>query len=106
MRCRIPETTLREALAAGATYAAIARAHGDDPAAVRARCVALDLSRSRTQGRIPPEPVLRVALAMDGVSVARLARAWGCHPDALSRAARRLGLPTDPVGRAALRGGR
>jgi len=88
--CQIPESVLRAALAGGATYAAIARAHGEDPAAVRARAIALKLSRSRTQGRLPPEPILRIALGMDGVSQARLARAWGVHPDSVSRAARRL----------------
>lgn len=90
MACQIPESVLRAALAGGATYASIARAHGEDPAAVRARAIALKLSRSRTQGRMPPEAILRIALGLDGVSQARLARAWGVHPDSVSRAARRL----------------
>jgi transposase-like protein len=90
MACHIPESVLREALAGGASYAAIARTHGEDPAAVRSRAIGLGLSRSRTQGRLPPEPILRIALGMDNVSQARLARAWGVHPDSVSRAARKL----------------
>jgi transposase-like protein len=102
--CKVPEAVLRRGLAAGRTYADIAREHRHEPHAIRQRCRDLGLkSARRPRATAPSEALLRMALALEGVPVTRIAESLGCSESLLRATAKRLGLPTGEAGRAALR---
>jgi hypothetical protein len=103
---KAPVAVLRAALQKGASYAAIARRDGVSDDAVRMRAVGLGLRASRKNGRLSDERILKFGLSVADVPVARLAACWGVDVEHLYTAARRLGLPTDPAGREALRASR
>lgn len=105
---------LRAAIEEGLTYRAIAERHRCastglryDSEVVRRRCVALGLATPRQAlaptGQLPSERILRFSLSVADVPLARIARSWGVTPQRLTQAARDLGIPTDPAGRARLR---
>lgn len=112
--CRISAADLAAGIAEGLSYREIAERHRYGPMqlrydneVVRRRCIGLGLVTPRplqnVSGLIPDERILRFSLSVVDVPVARIARSWGVTPVQLTAAAHRLGLPTDPAGRARLR---
>ncbi|TXN73266.1 hypothetical protein [Methylobacterium sp. WL6] len=98
----MPDAEVRRRVAAGEAYAAIGRDVGLTGETIRQRALRAGLASPRRHGRVPGAAVLRVAVLADAPLTAT-ATAWGCAPASILRACRRLGLPTDRAGRAALR---
>jgi len=100
---RASRAELAALLAQGASYASIGRLYSVADSTARSRCLGLHLRRPTTNGRVPDASTLRFALSVVDMPLSQIAAVWGVDADHLSRAARRQGLPTDRVGRAALR---
>lgn len=102
---RVAPAVLRQHLADGEGYAAISRRYAVGENVVRYRCRKLGL-RELVNGRAPNEAALRMALAMSDVPMKRIAQAFGVEYATIRKSARLYGLPTDQVGREALRDSR
>lgn len=105
---RMPAAEMRRRFEAGASYAAIAREVGVGENAVRYRARKLSVRPlvNAAPVQAPNEAALRLALAHVDLTLKRIADSFGCTPATLRQSARGYGVPTDPAGRAALRGGR
>lgn len=98
---RPPRAVLRRLLDAGETQASIGRLHGVPEHCVRYRCRQFELGKPR--GKAPSRAALVMALSHADIPMTEIARAYGCKPSTIAKAAARHGLPTDERGREALR---
>ncbi|GJD59030.1 hypothetical protein MTDSW087_05191 [Methylobacterium dankookense] len=97
---RVAPAVLRQHLAAGEGYVAIARLYDVGEHADRRRCCKLGL-RELVNGRTSNETALRMAVSRSDISIKRIAGAFGVEGRTIWAAARSYGLPNDQRGREA-----